>query len=84
MIEKHDLINELPEYSSTIESLRGRDKNFTRLFDKYHELDDEVRKIEEGKESAEEEYLDARKKERLELKDELFEILKEASQSTQH
>jgi len=79
MIEKHDLIHELPEYTSTIESLRGNDKNFTRLFDKYHQLEDEVRKIEEGKESAEEEYLDARKKERLELKDELFTILKEAS-----
>ena len=37
--EKHDLIHELPEYRDIIHTLKTSDKHFSRLFDKYHEVD---------------------------------------------
>ena len=77
-IEKHDLIHELPEYREQIHNLKTTNKHFARLFDQYHELDHEVRRIEEGAENALDEYLEERKKVRLKLKDELFSMLKAA------
>lgn len=77
-IEKHDLIHELPEYRDQIHALKTTNKHFARLFEQYHELDHEVRRIEEGAENTSDEYLEERKKMRLKLKDELFEMLKAA------
>ena len=74
--EKHDLIHELPEYRDTIHNLKTSDKHFARLFDKYHEIDHEVHRIETGVESTSDEYLEDKKKQRLHLKDELFRIIK--------
>ena len=75
-IEKHDLIHELPEYRDQIHALKISNQHFARLFDQYHELDHEVRRIEEGAETAADDYLEERKKLRLNLKDELFAMLK--------
>lgn len=78
-IEKHDLIHELPEYRDQIHTLKTSNQHFARLFDQYHELDHEVRRIEEGAETASDDYLEERKKLRLQLKDELFAMLKAAT-----
>lgn len=75
-IEKHDLVHELPEYREQIHALKTGNKHFARLFDQYHEVDHEVRRIEEGAENTADDYLEERKKVRLKLKDELFEMLK--------
>ena len=77
-IEKHDLIHELPEYRDQIHNLKTSNRHFARLFDQYHEVDHEVRRIEEGAENTSDDYLEERKKVRLKLKDELFEMLKAA------
>ena len=74
--EKHDLIHELPEYRDTIHTLKTSNKHFSRLFDKYHEVDHEVHRIETGVETTSDEYLEEKKKLRLHLKDELFQIIK--------
>ena len=74
--EKHDLIHELPEYRERIHDLKTRNHHFSRLYDEYHEIEHEVRRIEEGVEVASDEYLEERKKQRLKLKDELFEMLR--------
>ena len=76
--EKHDLIHEFPEYKDKIHELKLSDEHFARLFVEYHELDHEVRRIEEGVETTSDEYLEERKKQRLNLKDQLFEMLKKA------
>ena len=76
MLEKHDLIHELPEYKDQIHNLKTSNRHFARLFDEYHEVDHEVHRIESGAENTADEYLEARKKVRLKLKDELFDMLK--------
>jgi uncharacterized protein YdcH (DUF465 family) len=76
--EKHDLVHELPEYSEQIHALKTSDKRFAHLYDKYHEVEHEVRRIEEGDEAGSEEYLEERKRLRLKLKDDLFDMLRQA------
>ncbi|MDH5545360.1 MAG: DUF465 domain-containing protein [Gammaproteobacteria bacterium] len=75
--EKHDLIHEFPEYKDKIHELKTNNPHFARLFDEYHEVEHEVRRIEEGVETRADEYLEERKKLRLSLKDQLFTMLRE-------
>lgn len=76
--EKHDLLHEFPEYKDKIHELKLSNEHFAKLFAQYHEIEHEVRRIEEGVETTSDEYLEERKKERLNLKDQLYEMLKEA------
>lgn len=76
--EKHDLIHELPEYRETIHNLKISDNHFSRLFNDYHEIDHEVHRIETGIETTSDEYLESKKKQRLHLKDELLQMIKNA------
>ncbi|MCW9014237.1 MAG: DUF465 domain-containing protein [Gammaproteobacteria bacterium] len=75
LIEKHDLIHEFPEHKDRIHQLKISDNHFSRLFNEYHELDREVRKIEEGAENTSDEYLEELKKKRLKHKDDLYAII---------
>ena len=47
-IDKHDLVHEFPQYRETIHLLKVQDPQFAALFEAYHELDHEVRRIEQG------------------------------------
>jgi len=76
--EKHDLIHELPEHKERIHELKLSNKHFEKLFNKYHDLDHQVRRIEEGIETPADEFVEGLKKERLQLKDELFGMIKSA------
>ena len=76
--EKHDLIHELPEYRDIIHTLKTSNSYFSRLFDEYHEVNHEIHRIETGVETTSDDYLEERKKLRLHLKDELFQIIKGA------
>ncbi|MBA6231153.1 MULTISPECIES: YdcH family protein [unclassified Colwellia] len=82
IIEKHDLHHEFPEFTDEIHNLKMNDAHFDRLFKAYHELNQEVRHIEQGVENTSDEYLDQQKKQRLHLKDELFAIIKKEKTST--
>ncbi len=75
-LEKHDLIHELPEYKDKIHTLKMENNHFSKMFEKYHEIDHEIHRIEIGVENTADDYLDARKKERLHLKDEMFHMLR--------
>ena len=76
--EKHDLVHELPEHRETIHNLKLNNNHFARLFDEYHEIDHEVHRIETGVENTSDDYLEERKKKRLHLKDELFQMIRKA------
>jgi uncharacterized protein YdcH (DUF465 family) len=76
--EKHDLIHELPEHRETIHNLKMTNNHFARLFDEYHEVDHEIHRIETGEETPSDEYVEERKKIRLNLKDNLLRMIKEA------
>jgi len=53
-----------------------QDQHFSNLFEEYHDVDHEVRRIEMGIETTSDDYLETRKKHRLFLKDELYAILR--------
>lgn len=73
--EKHDLVHEFPEHREQIHTLKVSNNHFARLFDEYHDVNHEVRRIESGVEPTSDEYLEDRKKQRLLLKDELYKML---------
>ena len=76
LTEKHDLVHELPEHRDTIHNLKMTNHHFSRLFEEYHEIDHEIHRIETGVTNTADEYLHERKKLRLQLKDELFQMIK--------
>ncbi len=73
--EKHDLIHELPEHKDRIHELKISNEHFRKLFDEYHEVDHEVLRMEEGIETPSDEVLEQAKKKRLNLKDQLFQMI---------
>lgn len=75
-IEKHDLVHEFPEYREKITTLKTNDNHFARLFDEYDDVTHAVYRAETEVESTTDEHLEEMKKQRLFLKDQLFEILK--------
>ena len=75
-VQKHDLHHEFPEFDKEIHHLKMNDNHFARLFTDYHEVNQEVHRIEQGVENTSDEYVEQRKKQRLKLKDELFVMLK--------
>ncbi|PCM43110.1 YdcH family protein [Marinobacter sp. ANT_B65] len=76
-LEKHDLLNELPESKDAIHTLKTTDQHFAKLFETYHELDHEVRRIEQGVETPSDDYLEEQKKKRLSLKDQLYGMIRD-------
>ncbi|MEE4245989.1 MAG: YdcH family protein [Kangiellaceae bacterium] len=78
IIDRHSLAKELPEYKDKIHDLKMNNAHFAKLFDEYHDVDNEVIRIEEGVENTSDEYLEGLKKNRLNLKDQLFSMLKAA------
>lgn len=75
-LEKHDLVHELPEHREKIRELKMNNGHFSRLFSQYHDVDHAVHRIETGVENTSDEELEVLKKERLHLKDQLFDMIK--------
>lgn len=74
-MQKHDLIHEFPEHRERIHDLKVSDNHFRRLFDNYHEVNDEIHRIEVGAENTEDAVLTQLRLDRLRLKDELYAII---------
>ncbi|MFO7593269.1 MAG: DUF465 domain-containing protein [Pseudomonadota bacterium] len=74
--EHHDLVHELPDYRNKIHEMKVNDQHFSKLFDEYHEVDHEIRRIEQEIETPADEYTEELKKKRLHLKDQLLDMLK--------
>lgn len=68
-----------PEYRDLITSLKHRDMHFTRLFDKHNELDQKILNMESTGHGSDPFQVEALKKEKLRIKDELYQILRKAS-----
>lgn len=73
--ETHDLASELPEHRETIHRLKQSDAHFARLFKEYHEVDRSLHRIEQELETPSDQHVEAMKKQRLALKDELHGII---------
>lgn len=68
-----------PEYRDLITRLKTEDAHFTRLFDEHNELDQRIKNLEARIELGTDAEIETLKKEKLNLKDQLYVILKEAS-----
>lgn len=68
-----------PEYRDLISQLKTEDAHFAKLFEKHNELDQKIKNMEAGIELATHTEIEALKKEKLHIKDELYAILKKKS-----
>jgi len=74
--EPHDLLHEFPELEGKIEAMRASNADFAHLMNDYDSLDARVRQIEELGTPVADETIEELKKERLALKDRLYNILR--------
>lgn len=70
-----------PEYRDLITRLKTQDDHFARLFHKHNELDQQIRNMEAGIVPANGVSIENLKKEKLQLKDSLYQILRKAAQA---
>jgi len=70
-----------PEYRDLITQLKHSDMHFTRLFDRHNEIDQKVKNMEAHIEAGTSEEIEHLKKEKLQLKDEIYAILQKASKA---
>ncbi|HUX82495.1 MAG TPA: YdcH family protein [Halothiobacillus sp.] len=77
-IEHHDLVHEFPEFKEKIHQLKMDNHHFARLFETYHTLNNEIEQAEKNDLPITDEHAETLKKQRLELKDQLYQILTSA------
>lgn len=68
-----------PEYRDLISQLKTEDDHFARLFHRHNELDQQIKNMESGLVPANGMAIEQLKKEKLQLKDSLYQILRKAS-----
>ena len=76
--EHHGLAHEFPEYRDRIHELKMSDEHFHQLMERYDEVNTKVERYEQEGEPVADETLEELKKERLNLKDEIYARLTEA------
>ncbi len=73
----HELADAFPRDAETLHRLKMTDAHFARLAARHHNVNREIHRIECGAEAAGDERLEALKKERLGLLDQIAAILEE-------
>lgn len=68
-----------PEYRELITQLKTSDQHFSRLFDQHNELDQQIQNMEARIAPGSPEEIEFLKKEKLQLKDQLYAILKKVA-----
>jgi len=71
----HELHEEFPEHREALHRLKTSDAHFTKLADRYHELNRTIHRVETNIEPTSDEILETMKKHRLALKDEIAGML---------
>ncbi len=74
-MERHDLLHEFPEYQEKIHYLKTNDAHFRNLFDKYHQLEHQIHRINIGEEIMIDEKVHQLKTTLLHLKDDIYQFL---------
>ncbi|MCK7582862.1 MAG: DUF465 domain-containing protein [Chromatiales bacterium] len=74
--ESHDLLHEFPDLEQKIAALRADSPEFAQLMDEYDSLDARVRQIEELGTPVADETIEDLKKQRLNLKDALYDMIR--------
>jgi len=73
--ESHDIPHEFPEYRELAKQLCDADPEFQSMYSEYHQLDEEIRQIEQNVEAVSDLYAEELKKKRVALKDKIYDIL---------
>ena len=68
-----------PEYRDLISKLKTQDHHFRRLFDEHNALDEKITEMEKREIPVPDDEIEMLKKQKLALKDELYQILSKAS-----
>ncbi len=76
-IDHHPLAQEFPEFKDAIHTLKINNAHFAKLFNEYDETDKAVNRAENGVEHLSDASLEDLKKQRVALKDQLYQILKQ-------
>lgn len=80
----HPFVMEFPEHRETIRSLKLADDQFRTAFAEYHQLDDEICRIEEDLEYATDQQIDELKFKRAKLKDTLYAAVRKREAALTH
>jgi len=75
MITKHSLLDEFPEFSEKITSLKATNAHFKKLFETYDELGQSIYRIETDTEPTSDNVLNNLRVERVCLKDEIYQFI---------
>lgn len=65
-----------PEYREQIAHLRANDRHFSRLFDEHNKLDHKVKQLEDKNSPAYQNDIELLKKQKLVLKEQIYELLR--------
>ena len=74
-IELHDLAHEFPEYKDKLHALKLENAHFVHLKSQYDDVNHQIRLFEEGVNAASDVHVEALKKQRLHLKDQIAAVL---------
>lgn len=74
--DHHDLHHEFPEYGERIHALKTGNTHFAKLFDEYHGVTREIERLEGTGIPVADESFEALKRQRLNLKDQLYGMLR--------
>lgn len=80
-IANHSLFNDFPESRDIINELKLNNPDFARMAARYHDLDHQVRGLEMRSVPTSDEVFEGLKMERLQLKDELYAMIKAESEA---
>ncbi len=74
-VEKHELVSDFPEHKELIRALRATNEQFRQLLYEHQKVSDLVYKLEVDFDKVTDEELEAAKKKRLALTDDLYHML---------
>lgn len=74
-LSHHPLVKEFPTHKELIHRLKMENHHFHNLMEQYEELDKQIYRIESDEEPTSDDYVEQLRKQRLQLKDELYQSI---------
>jgi uncharacterized protein YdcH (DUF465 family) len=75
-MEKHNLVEDFPEYKTKIQDLKTSNDHFKKLSEEYDVVNRDIHRVESGAEVVSEEVRNDMHSKRVYLKDQLYALLK--------
>ncbi len=83
-VEDHHLLNEFPQYADRIENLWQHDPQFAQRADQYQTLNKQIHGLEMTGVPVSDHYFEDLKKQRVQLKDQLYTLLTHDGSHTEY